>query len=90
MDARPTAVKAADMPKDDAKGMGFFGKMFDNKETYTGKLLLDTHTGKVNGYSEKLKSEWVAVEPAEEVKSDKGTDVLTMGFNYMYSIEAIK
>ena len=87
MDARPTAVKAADMPKDDAKGMGIFGKMFDNKETYTGKLLLDTRTGKVNGYSEKLKSEWVAIEPAEEVKSDKGPDVLTMGFTYTYSIE---
>jgi hypothetical protein len=90
MDARPTAEKAADMPKDEAKGMGLFGKMFDNKETYTGKLLLDTRTGKVNGYSEKLKSEWVAIEPAEEQKSDKGPDVLTMGFTYMYNIEKIK
>jgi hypothetical protein len=43
----------------------------------------------VNGYSEKLKSEWVAVEPTEEQKSDKGPDVLTMGFTYIYSIEKL-
>ena len=77
-------------PKDEAKGMGFFEKMFDNKETYNGKMLMDLTTGKVNRYNEKLKSEWVAVEPAEEVKSDKGPDVLTMGFTYTYSIEKIK
>ena len=70
--------------------MGFFAKMFDNKETYNGKMLVDLTTGKVNGYNEKLKSEWVAVEPAEEVKSDKGPDVLTMGFTYSYSIEKVK
>jgi hypothetical protein len=90
MEARPSSVKAANMPKDEAKGMGFFEKMFDNKETYTGKMLMDITTGKVNSYNEKLKSEWIAVEPAEEQKSDKGPDVLTMGFTYMYSIEKIK
>jgi hypothetical protein len=90
MNARPSSVKAADMPKDEAKGMGFFEKMFDNKETYAGEMLLDLSTGKVNSYSEKLKSDWVAVEPADEVKSDKGPDVLTMGFSYSYSIEKVK
>jgi hypothetical protein len=90
MEARPSAVRAADMPKEEQKGLGFFEKMFDNKETYTGKLTLDLSTGKVMSYNEKLKSEWVAVEPAEEVKSDKGPDVLTMGFTYTYSVEKIK
>lgn len=90
MDAQPTSQKAADVAKDEQKGMGFFAKMFDNKETYTGKLTMDTQGGKVDGYSEQLKSEWVAVEPSEEVKSDKGPDVLTMGFTYRYSIERIK
>jgi hypothetical protein len=70
--------------------MGFFAKMFDNKETYNGKMLVDLTTGKVNGCNEKLKSEWVAIEPSEEVKSDKGPDVLTMGFTYSHSIEKIK
>jgi hypothetical protein len=90
MEARPTSQKAADTSKDEQKGMGFFAKMFDNKETYNGKTLVDLTTGKVNGYNEKLKSEWVAVEPSEEVKSDKGPDVLTMGFTYSHSIEKVK
>lgn len=90
MEARPSAQKAADMPKDEAKGMGFFAKMFDNKETYTGTMLMDVTTGTVGSYKEKLKSEWVAIEPSEEVTSDKGPDVLTMGFTYSYSIEKIK
>ena len=90
MEARPTSQKATDASKDEQKGMGFFAKMFDNKETYNGKMLVDLTTGKVNGCSEKLKSEWVAVEPAEEQKSDKGPDVLTMGFTYSHSIEKIK
>jgi hypothetical protein len=89
MEARPSAVRAANMPKEE-KGLGFFEKMFDNKETYTGKLTMDLSTGKLVSYDEKLKSEWVAVEPAEEVKSDKGPDVLTMGFTYTYSVEKIK
>jgi hypothetical protein len=90
MEARPTSQKTTDVSKDEAKGMGFFAKMFDNKETYNGKTMIDLTTGKVNGYNEKLKSEWVAAEPTEEVKSDKGPDVLTMGFIYSHSIEKIK
>jgi hypothetical protein len=90
MEARPTSQKAADVSKDEQKGMGFFAKMFDNKETYNGKMLIDLTTGKVQGCNEKLKSEWVAVEPSEEVKSDKGPDVLTMGFTFSHSIEKIK
>jgi hypothetical protein len=90
MEARPSTAKAPNMPKEEAKGMGFFEKMFDNKETYTGKMQMDLSTGQVESYNEKLRSEWVAVEPAEEVKSDKGPDVLTMGFTYTYSIEKMK
>jgi hypothetical protein len=90
MEARPSATRPASMSSEESKGMGFFEKMFDNKETYTGQMLMDVTTGKVKSYNEKLKSEWVAVEPAEEQKSDKGPDVLTMGFTYVYDIEKVK
>jgi hypothetical protein len=90
MAARPSAVKAPEMSKEEAKGLGFFEKMFDNKEAYTGKMMMDISSGQVLSYNEKLKSEWVAVEPAEEVKSDKGPDVLTMGFTYSCNIEKVK
>ena len=91
MKAQPTSAKAADMPKDAANGMGLFGKMFDNKEeTYTGEMLMNLNTGKVSSYSEKLKSELIAAEPANEQKGDKGPDVLTMGFTYIYSFEKMK
>lgn len=91
MKAQPTSAKAADMPENAASGMGFFGKMFDTKEeTYTGEMLMNLNTGKVSSYSEKLKSEMVAVESAKEQIGDKGPDVLTMGFTYIYSVEKMK
>jgi len=89
MEARPSSAKAADLQGESAKGMGFFEKMFDSKETYKGELMMDAGNGSVINYHETLKSEWVATEPSEEVKSDKGPDVLTMGFTYKYSIEKL-
>jgi len=89
MEARPSSTKAADVQGESAKGMGFFEKMFDAKESYKGELVMDGANGSVINYHETLKSEWVATEPSEEVKSDKGPDILTMGFTYKYSIEKI-
>ena len=87
MEARPTSAKAAEVPAETAKGMGFFEKMFDSQESYKGELVMDGISGKVVKYNEMLKADWIATEPAEEIKSDKGPDVLTMGFIYKFSVE---
>jgi hypothetical protein len=89
MSAIPSSAKV-DAGKETAKGLSFFQSMFDTKEKYNGKMVFDVTDGQLLKYNEKLKAEWVAAEPAEEQKSDKGPDVLTMGFTHLYSIEKIK
>lgn len=62
MKAIPSAESEEDI--DDAQAMGMFSKMFDNTETYTGRLELDLTAGKLERYSENLRSQWLAVDPA--------------------------
>ena len=88
MNAIPSSKRAPDMPSD-SKDMGFFAKMFEDTDTYNGKLELNLSTGQIIQYQEFLNSECVAAEPTEGQKSDQGPDTLTMGFTYLYSIEMI-
>lgn len=89
MNAVPSSKRAADMPEDESK-MGFFANMFEEKDNYTGNMVLNLTTGEIQSYQELLKSEWLAVEPPDEQKSDKGPDQLMMGFSNLYSIEKVK
>ncbi|MFA6186852.1 MAG: hypothetical protein WC770_06555 [Phycisphaerae bacterium] len=89
MDAAPSS-KGAEIPTKEEAGMGFFANMFDETDSYTGKMVINLTTGQIISYTESLKAEWVAVEPAEEQKSDKGPDRLIMGFKSLYSIEKVK
>jgi hypothetical protein len=86
MEAKPSSVKAADMPKGEAQGMSFFSKMFDIKDTYNGEMLMNLSTGKINTYSEKLRSDCIAADPDNNTNPDK----ITMGFTSVYSIEKVK
>ena len=88
MDAVPSSKRAPDMSSD-SMGMGSFAKMFEDSDIYKGELLLNLSTGQIIRYRESLLAEWVAAEPTEEQKSDKGPDTLTMGFTHSYSIEMI-
>jgi hypothetical protein len=69
--------------------MSLFANMFEEKDSYTGKMTLNLSTGEIDSYQELLKAEWLAVEPSAEQKSDKEPDQLTMGFSDMYSIEKV-
>lgn len=89
MSAAPSSKRVEATAKEEA-GMGFFAKMFDEKDSYTGKMVISLTTGQIISYNEKLKAEWFAAESAEEQKSDKGPDQLTMGFTSLYSIEKVK
>lgn len=64
-------------------------KMFDNIETYTGQLNLDLTAGKVEKYFEKMRSEWVAVDPEAPKKGDKEPDAVRMIATRLYSLEKI-
>jgi hypothetical protein len=90
MSASPSSKRAADTPADEQQKLSFFANMFDEKDNYSGKMVLNLTTGEINSYQELLKAEWLAVEPSQEQKSDKGPDQLTMGFSSLFSIEKVK
>jgi len=93
MEAIPTshedkeAIEATELQDDT---IGSFRKIFTSSDEYNGSLTLDLDNGTVDRYFERLHSIWIAVEPEETQKSDKGPDMLTMGLTTMHSIEKIK
>ncbi|GAF72626.1 unnamed protein product, partial [marine sediment metagenome] len=66
-----------------------YSKLFDNIETYAGRLKLDLTAGKVEEYREKLQLEWIRAEPSAERGDDKEPIVLTMSTTRLYSLEKI-
>ncbi|MFA5238868.1 MAG: hypothetical protein WC476_04060 [Phycisphaerae bacterium] len=64
-------------------------KNFDNQKTYTGHLELDSTTGKVEKYDEKLELDWIIVLPPAKQDPNKAPAVLTMSATSSYSLEKI-
>ncbi len=85
MNAFPSAEKAKELHKQQATGP--FSNMFDNTETYTGKLRLDLTDGKIEQCSEKLLTEWFIVDP--NPKNEEEPAALRMAAMRLYSIEKI-
>jgi len=74
-----------------AKAMAMFAAIIGSqagKDGFQGRLELNLDNGKVEKYSETLLSEWIAEDKL------KGDDVkparLTMGYQYLYSVEMIE
>jgi hypothetical protein len=88
MNAVPSSKRVEGTNEKDA-GMGMFANMFDEKDEYAGKMIVNLTTGQIKSYNETLKAQWLAAESSEEQKSDKGPDQLTMGFTYNYGIERV-
>lgn len=70
-------------------GMGFFAKMFDSKDDYTGSLKINTLTGQVLTYQEELISSYIAQEMPENGDPEKGPDTLTMRFTHRLQLEKV-
>jgi hypothetical protein len=87
MSAVPSSKRLTDQKKEQV--ISFFSSMFDEKNDYAGKMVINLTTGVIDSYRENFKVEWLAVEPSEEQKSDQGPDQLTMSFTQLYSIEKI-
>ncbi|MHC4085322.1 MAG: hypothetical protein ACYSWZ_07365 [Planctomycetota bacterium] len=85
MKADPTTEMAEKLHKE--KAIGDFSKMFENTETFTGRMEVDLNAGKVEKCIETLESEWIAVEPmAGKTDEAKEPAVLTMTANRLYSL----
>jgi len=80
----PSAAKAKELYKKQSTGV--FSSMFDNTETYTGKLWVDLTSGQIEKYIEEFKSDWIAVDPLATQKA-KEPDMLRMSATRIYSIE---
>ena len=80
-------------PAEDApKGAGLigpFGNMFDPEEKYTGGIVLDLNTGKVLEYNEKFVGTYTIMDFPKGQETDKGPDVLTMGFTHEIGMEKV-
>ncbi|MCK4293664.1 MAG: hypothetical protein KAY65_10740 [Planctomycetes bacterium] len=87
MNAVPSSENAPELHKEQATG--FLSRLFDNTEDYTGQLKLDLAAGKVEFYTEKLKSEWLAVDPEALQKDDKEPAALRMTALRLFQIERI-
>jgi hypothetical protein len=89
MNAVPSSKRTDNLSEKEQQAMSYFSNMFDEKDSYAGKMVINLTTGVIDSYQEVLKVEWLAAENAEEQKSDKGPDQLTMGFTYVYSINKV-
>lgn len=87
MNAIPTSEMAEQLHKKQTTNN--LSKMFDNTETYTGRLEFDLTAGKIEKCLEKLESEWVVVDPSAEQEADTEPAVLRMSAIRLYSLERI-
>lgn len=86
MSVVPSSEKAKELHKEQVTG--FFSKLFDTTETYTGELRLDLTAGKVEKYFEEFRSDWIAVDPMAPEKENE-PDMLRMSATRLYRIERI-
>jgi len=86
MKAVPSAAKAKELYKEQSTGL--FSTLFDNTETYTGRLWLDLTSGQIEKYTEEFRSDWIAVDPLA-TKQEKEPDILRMSATRIYRIERI-
>ena len=87
MKAIPSAVMAEEMHKSQA--VNPFSKMFDNTESYEGRLELELETGTIREYVEELRTEWIVADP-EAVTGDAEPTALRMAALQLYRLEAVE
>lgn len=92
MNAVPSTARAREIYKEQATAV--FSSMFDNTETYTGRLTMDLTSGQIKKYSEEFRSDWIAVGPmatkeTKESKETKEPDMLRMSATRIYILEKI-
>jgi len=68
---------------------GFFSNLFDSTESYTGRLELDVTNGRLEQYEEKLKCDWLAVDPAASADQKTRPNALRMTALQVYEIERL-
>lgn len=89
MKAMESAEPAPGQTQSAASGMGFFAKMFDSQDDYTGKLLLDLSSGEVLEYNETLVSTYLAKDTPANAPPAAEPDTLTMRFTHRIAMKKL-
>jgi hypothetical protein len=87
MKAIPAVTTAEQVQQQQAASM--FAQMFDNTNSYVGRLELDLAVACVESYTEELRSEWVAVDPAAAA-GEAEPAALRMGEMRTYRLERVE
>jgi len=87
MKAIPSAAMAEEMHKSQA--VNPFSQMFDNTESYEGRLELELDTGTIRRYVEEMRTEWVVADP-EAVSGGAQPSALRMGATQLYRLENVE
>ncbi len=85
MNAIPSS-ETAQQPQEE-QAMSLISNMFDNIETYTGKLTFDLTAGRVEKYLEELQTEWIIAEP--NPKNNKEPSVIRLKAVRSYKLAKI-
>jgi hypothetical protein len=86
MNAVPSSEAARLLHQEQA--MNIISNLFDNVETYTGRLWFDLTTGRIEKYLETLQTEWIMANP--NPKKDEEPGVIRMKAMRFYGIEKIE
>ena len=89
MNAREAAEPAEGQIPASSMGMGFFARMFDSQDDYTGTLLLNTENGDVLEYNETLISTYLAQEMPMNAPANAEPDTLIMRFTNRISMQKV-
>ena len=89
MNALPTGKQADAESQAASDAIGMFGNFFESHDTYKGQLRIDTETGKILKYHEKLKAEYTAIDMPKGEDKAQEPDVHKLAFTQMYSTELL-
>ncbi len=88
MSAIPSSALAQEQHA--AQPSNLFAQMFDSTESYDGQLQLSLNTGEIVEYTEQLRMQWVAADPAAAESSAGNPAVLSMGATQLYRLDRVK
>jgi len=87
MNAIPSSQQAEQLHEEQSTSL--FSQIFDNVQSYTGRLALNLTTGKIDKYIEELDLQWVVADPASEQTDTDEPNIIKMTARYLHSIEKL-
>jgi hypothetical protein len=88
MNAIPSSALAQE--QHEAQRTNAFAQMFDSTEDYDGQLKLGLSAGEIVEYTEQLRMQWVAADPAAAETGTSNPAVLRMGATQLYRLDRVK